>query len=478
MATERESEVYFQNKLPSSTIEGRANQIVEPDKNESKEQAKEALKDAGKGAFFSFVPIASLLGLMMLTVKANDGLGVFIKMAGIPFTIGGLAFDAIKFPFITGWTIGKLIEAGMHGIASVFKRSTHKDRQKDEVMKCFLKRFGDTIQLLISQNIVTIAEVDKMMSDYRNKVDSRGMGILCAMTILNTAYASRRLDNDSILLANGKILRRQDCPKGILEIFNEVIALKNTFRELGYHTKSNREISKLIIEYLPLLYRAIWIPGAKLTDKKLLDNARPGFMVPDERKIAIFDKIVELMRKTAKVSQDIKVFQKSSDDIKNTATNSISSMPDKFKQGVVLPEPEIVIIEEDKKQSESKNFLLDHETQEVITNAVIGSDGYPYNYETALRLQDNGKIERFYALFCAGGADKAVGDHEDLKIDPITCEEMTIPVIADDGYIYDETTVVHYITNKWRGFSHQPISGYIKCKDIDKWAIKNDTISI
>ena len=59
---------------------------------------------------------------------------------------------------------------------------------------------------------------------------------------------------------------------------------------------------------------------------------------------------------------------------------------------------------------------------------------------------------------------------EELHIDPITCNDIEYPVVANDGRVYDKTTVVNLINSKSVGVGGLVLKNYIECPNMSMWA--------
>ena len=226
---------YIEYHLPNENLKTVDIQNVPKPENPDNENANKYFKNAIIGIILS-APIITGLGLSIIFSSfgnnRDDNINSIARMLGIPIAIGGFIIDTIKFPFTITWSIGALMTSIFYRFKSLLTESTQIkqqiEQQIEEITLSFIHRFANTIQLLVVLHLETAETITDKFDNYKNGKDPSGLISLCVLTILNTAYASRRLSNSSILLANGKILYRIHCPKKYIDIFDSVLNVRNS----------------------------------------------------------------------------------------------------------------------------------------------------------------------------------------------------------------------------------------------------------
>lgn len=451
---------FITNNLPKPSNSTPEEQRFET-KNVDDEKANEALVIAKNFALAS-TPIITKIGLEMMFHSGHDdfGIGTVFRMLSLPVAVGGIVLDTIKFPITGTISLGALFWGTLLKIKSLFTKESHDKKQIKEITNSFMQRFGNTIRLLVGLKLETAESINESFQNYFKKHDNNGLEALCALTTLNTAYASRALSSDSVLLANGKVLHKKHCPKEGLEIFNLVVKVKNSLRQLGLHQKSNREATPMIIKWIPLLKSCL-----ESKDKISITDSFPDKMeVPDFETCNILDKIIRNLKQIGKNVVNKKPLDKNS---KYMHKSSLHGLPKEKKSP-----KELINANKSGNLSNVPSVFIDKKNKNEIFDAVVADNGYLYNRSTVRELLFTGDISRYYLLYSANGPKSLSVGHEDFKIDPITCEEIENLVICNDGRFYDRDTANDLIRAKLIGVGGILIENYIECPYFKSWPTK------
>lgn len=456
----KEVEIYVTDKLPQKPYHSNLQNQNTTTENKHKIKAEKAFK-LSKEAGFLTLPVLTGLGLTMLqSLFSNNksgmqgGIDTAIGMAGVPMTIGGFVIDVIKAPVTGSIAIGAFGYALLQKSLSWFTSTNTDENQINEITESFQQRFLSTIQILIALKIETEESITEKFEQLKNS-NPNGFMTLVAITILNSAYASRCCGKDTILLANGNILHKKHCPQSGIEIFNMIVELRNFLCDLDYNTKTNKETMPMIIKWLPIIKQALEDDSMEIEfSDESYDN---------------LNKCIYLLKKISKKIIKLKSITKNEDKLQDLSSDKIRKIPYKI---IATRKPyEVTSISTTTNSSNQEAvvpILYDYENKNIINDAVVGSNGYLYNKLSAIDLQKKNKISRFIKLYSAGGPMNPDKNSSELKIDPITCEEIKQTVIANDGRIYDLTTVLRLIQNKQIGMGGSIITDYIIC-DPKKW---------
>ena len=294
------------------------------------------------------------------------------------------------------------------------------------------------MKLLVTLGLETPESINNKLNEFKKDLKSKNFLSLCALTILNSAYASRRLSSDSILLANGKILYRTDCPKNCLDVFDITMKIKFFLRELGLDNKNNINSTLIITKWI--FYLKILLEN----DEFKLDDSISNVNETARRETSIIlVKLSSLLKNACKI-----ISYSNDEDLNELHDNSTDDIPKIIKV---------------------YNVLKDRATRQNITHAVIGDDGYLYNIETAEELIHKDVLKKYIVLHSGGGPTELDANSEDFMLDPISCEEIKNPVVANDGYIYNSSTCILLMQHKFNGIVSIPITFYIECPSILKW---------
>jgi hypothetical protein len=94
-----------------------------------------------------------------------------------------------------------------------------------------------------------------------------------------------------------------------------------------------------------------------------------------------------------------------------------------------------------------KMFVDSFDQLPISALAVVGPDGLIYDATRYASRNSGSHPKLAHALFaCRDESSSSQAywvDHEDLLVDPITCNEVLTAVVANDGFIYDATTFAH-----------------------------------
>jgi len=442
--------------------------------NRDNERANRALSNAATAAVMA-APITTAMGVAMMFNSGHDSWGInhVIRMLGVPVAIGGLVVDTAKLPFVGGYSIGSLFWGLILKTKSLFTRPDRDEQQTREIMESFAHRFANTMQLLVALKLETPETIVDKFNKYQKGENSQGLGALCALTTLNTAYASRGLSQPSILLANGKVLHQEHCPQKGLDIFNSVVDVRNLLRQLGLHRKSNREATPIVLQWVPIIKQA-------LED----DNYQIEIDVPIDTQ-EILMKIIVLLKKISRRATSQKQLKNTVESLHEQSLVSVQLVPQRVIISTVdresprqIPQesPQQIprespqqIPRESPQQIPSSLTFIDPETQETIVDAVIGNNGRLYNHSTAQTLIQTRRISHFVKFYSAGGPSNPRRDSEELSIDPITCNEIEHPVVGNDGRIYDRETALNLQHAGLVGVGGIVVTSYIECPNLSQW---------
>lgn len=331
-------------------------------------------------------------------------------LAGIPACLFGPVVDVAKLPILLAASGFKLAESGIYKIKSEIhdkqteSKKEHKIMEMGDLIESFRQRFLVTADLLIFMNLETIESINKKIEEKNKNLIS-----LFALTLLLTAFASRFLSEDNILMSNNRILQRSGCPKEGIEIFNQVAKLKKILVNAKFNQIPNEEASPIIKKYIPYIKTALDYP------------------------VKIVELEVELKEVDHDTSEIIKNVIRSLYDIRYEVETS-----GEVKQQVI-------------KSLNNEMILADRSTGFPLgDNVAVGKDGFLYNWR-------EDKKDTYFTKY--EGSLYATDPRK--FIDPITGEKIKLPVIANDGYMYNKDTIEtlqHYC-----GINGTPILGSIKC---------------
>jgi hypothetical protein len=235
------------------------------------DDAKGALKNAKEAAILS-LPLITKAGIDIFT--APKGGYIDFSGVGLVIAVGGIVIDTIKAPFFLAAATEEATRAGITKVASLLFEGSPIHEQEKRIFKSFLIRFRETASLLISLGLE-----DKDVLN--TKLANGDIEDLIALTLLHTAYASRRYKN-GLVLANENVLQREFCPEHSLVLFDKVMDLKNTINEalkLANINSSLSEVERQLEESRIVLQ---WI--------KLIKEGK--FIVIDDKKDATLDQIM------------------------------------------------------------------------------------------------------------------------------------------------------------------------------------------
>lgn len=405
-------------------------ELKKKDKGKMKKKAKESLEDAA--TFFGLsLPICTTMGFLLIA----EGIGGLVSrpkessimstirslmgILGIPLVIGGIIIDTVKAPITLTLSAVMLAKSGVYKAISLTEKSPDKE-QMDEIMESFKLRFCATANLLVLMELETVETLNKKI-----QLKNKEFISLCALTWLNTAFASRMIPDDAILFANGKILTRQECPSQGLEIFNYILQIKNLLVNIGLNQMDNIEASSIIREYVPIIKEALEHPTNELEEK--VNKMNP-----------YVKEIITALYNIGEKTNSQKQLQKNVSDIKKR-TNKSSQITTKILK--------------------SKCVLTDKKTGKLLgTHVVVGYDGFLYNAEEKSIF-----FTKYY-----GSTD---AKDSCIIIDPITGDKLVNPVIANDGRLYSKLTVARMISSKNRGLTGIVLTGFVECDPL-KWPYK------
>jgi hypothetical protein len=223
-----------------------------------------ALKNAKEAAILS-LPVITKAGVDMLTGPK----GGFIDFSGLGFIIavGGIVIDTVKAPFFLIGATEEAIRGGILKVASLALEGSPESEQEKRLFESFLTRLRETASLLVSLGLE-----DKNILN--NKLTNGDIEELVVLTLLHTAYASRRY-RDGLVLANGNVLDESYCPANGKVLFNKIMNLKNTINEAlalaHIHpslsgTEKQLEESRIVLQWIRLIKEGKIIAVAEKPD--------------------------------------------------------------------------------------------------------------------------------------------------------------------------------------------------------------------
>lgn len=445
-----------QNKSDISSIPEQK-EIV---KDKDGEKANDAFRIA-KSAGYVATPVITGMGLTMMFTAGNDQFGIshVIRLLGVPVAIGGIVIDTIKFPFAGTVSVGALIWGFLLKLKSLITKENPDIKQTKEIMNSFAHRFANTIQLLVALKLETPESINEKFQNFLKKNDSQGLEALCALTALNTAYASRALSSKSIILANGKVLHKKYCPSKGREIFDCVVKVRDLLRKLNFHKKSNREVTPVIIKWVPIIKECLQSKDISTKEHLMTSLSQPPNEFPSMEDFEMIDQIVYHLKNIGKNAIHEKPLKANATYIQQ---NSLHLIPSHLV-------PSTQTVQETNVSDTSACILLDHQTKQILSDAVVGSDGYLYNKSVAVNLLRQRRISRYIEFYSASGPTYPLAEHEELQLDPITCNNIEYPVVANDGRVYDRATAIYMINSKSIGVGGIVLENYIECPNMNLW---------
>jgi hypothetical protein len=397
--------------------------ITNEKKEKYKNKAKSDFESAGFAAMAT-LPVVTGTGIVMMFNGDKDRFGIsdMVRILGLPIAIGGIVIDTIKAPFTILGALAFALKGLKNGFISLFHHDKKVDYQTKEIIDSFFHRFGNTMQILVHLNLET---PESILAKMKSK-DTVQLSVLCALTTLNTAFASRYLNNNSILLSNGKILHKEHCPKDGLEIFNSVEKLKLVIKGIAPLMTNNKNASGFIMPWIPL------IKGI-LENKIKIEDAAKNL---SEQNLVYLKSIITTMTNVGELITDKKEFVKKIDSsLQSTSATQLQLQP-------IIDNKQIV--------------FLDVNNKDIVHPAVY-KDGLLYEYNSKSYCQKH-EIIKFY-------------HDQNLDIDPITTQKIKDAVIANDGHLYDLSTVQEYKSKGFRGFDGSIISHWIPCR-VEEWKFR------
>lgn len=439
--------------------------------------AKQAI-DASEEAALATLPVVSASGLGMMFFCSGDGGGRvshfddIIRLIGLPIFIGGIVIDSVKAPVTATFSLGALLWSGVLAFKSLFTSPPKHKKQYEEILESAVLRFANTLKLLVGMKLETAESIYAKLNEPWKEKKNRNMSIFIALTLLNTAFASRSLysslGNPMILLANGKLLYQEDCPEKGLVTFKLVRMMADTFRRAGYHNKTLQEVAPLITSVIPLF-------------KKELEKNTNSSVITTEEKFSekhlqvlqsqLFRELLANLKEAVKISMQVatKQLTKKEDMLQLYTQIQIASIPESVLRDASQSIHEVY--ENNQNESENKNKMRRRwvdKTGSVVRDAVVGSDSCLYDQRDAQLKVSLGSLSCFIRLHCAGGPYQASPDHEDTQIDHITTELLENCVIANDGHFYSKTTADNFIKGHFLGLGGVIITRYISV-DFKQW---------
>lgn len=430
-----------------------------PNPNPHYEKAKDDLSTAGTAAAM-MAPTFFIGGLcgMIDTSKDDQQRAARGKKDDVMTVLNALGFffsamavmaspvaDTIKLPIAATWSLGSLVRAGYRGIRGLFYKDPAIANQVADIAASFEQRLFQTMSILISLGVETKASL------YVRCKDKRKLSSLFAMTTLSTALGSRGLSSQRLVLANGFVLDRQNCPPVGLKIFDCVLSIRDDIRGFGFHNHSNQELIAMVMPWIPSMFDALDarkdLPGE--FDHR---NTQPGFLYVLS--------LVRNLNRIAKESTHFSFLNGAVDRIDWDGLDSVEKLSNQALGAFMEHQAE-------EKRMQAKGFK-DRLTGQPLTNAVMSINGFFYNKETL----DDDSVEnveelRPYILIRAGGGPLALVPSGELGLDPLYNTVMEKPVLADDGYFYDRATAERLIATprKMRVCGHVPITTFYACKE-------------
>jgi len=457
-------ESYLANNLPKAAHDGQQQQHQKQEiaqhlaDRKDRDETKEVFVLAGQSALMT-APVVTAAGIaMMFSPYSRSGHMDFtlcIRMLGVPVAIGGIVVDAVKLPVLATFSLGAALYGVGRWLKSLVVRPSDTETQKKEIMQSVARRFANTCQLLVSMQMETAHTIlDKIQQfqdvdlkeEKKNSDKKNGMAMLCGFTALNTAFASRRLDATCILLANGKVLFRNKCPSQGRPFFDAILRVRALLTRAGLDNKTNAQATPLMLEWLPLLKALLELQFA---DKETIesDNRIPV----DSNQRALILGLVREMHKAGLCAIGTSQLKKNEYAMSIAARETVHGVPhlapppvrDQI-EGVIRFDADTPVGSSSSSSSlcpapERKVFVDSHDRTKITSFPVVGEDGMIYDSARAASRKVVGQI--LYACRDeASSGNACYADHDDLRVDPITCNELVTPVVANDGFLYDAST--------------------------------------
>ena len=199
-----------------------------------------------KEALHAALPFVTGMGIQMMGDRG--GLISFAPL-GLPVALGGVIIDAIKAPICLTVAGEEALRGLLLKCFSFALENSPQEEQKDRIYKSFQLRLKATADLLIGLGLENKENIE-------NKLHSGAISDLIGLTLLNTAYASREL-KESLCLANGKTLSRENCPMAARRLFDEIMEIKSLLNAALHAAlpgkKSEEEEAKVVCHWIRLI---------------------------------------------------------------------------------------------------------------------------------------------------------------------------------------------------------------------------------
>jgi hypothetical protein len=404
-----------------------------------REAITDVFKEAGAAACL-MAPVVTATGIAMVFAPRSPSMymdfTVVERMLGVPVAIGGIVVDAVKLPVLATFSLGAALYGVGRWLKSLVIRPTDTETQSREIMQSAAIRFANTCKLLVAIQLETSGSIKSAIDTYQQAKcdqDKTGMLLLCAFTALNTAFASRRLPVDCILLANGKVLVRKACPSSGRAFFDAIVRLRHTLIHSvpAIQAQTNAQATPTLLHFIPQLHALLVASGGKINKAA----------APSETLLRLANDMT-LAGKCAVGSSQLRDYPYSMEHDARQAVDSVPAFIPENKDRLEENQGGVAAAAAAIAPVAVYRCLRDARTNKPITHQpIVQEDGLVYESASLTEAQQT-KGQLLYACRTETPAGQAFWDAEDddLRIDPITCDDMISPVIANDGFLYDATT--------------------------------------
>lgn len=230
------------------------------------------------------------MGIEMMLDKSNAQYA--LAPLGLPVAIGGIVIDTIKAPICIAIAAEEAARAGISKVLSLLFDGAPEENQSKRIFQSFILRMKQTAAILIALDL----EDEKNL---QTKLAAGNIEELVGLTLLHTAYASRHGLNE-LLLASGKSLSRNDCPKSGLHLYDTIMGLKQTIKDalilanpaLQFASDTHLEESRIVCQ---------WIKAIKAR-LEITQNDRPD---ATDKQLAIVNVIISQIKELQQIGMNM-----------------------------------------------------------------------------------------------------------------------------------------------------------------------------
>lgn len=258
-----------------------------------------------KAAAYVTLPVVAMSGITIMREGKNQVLD--LRPVGFPIFVGGVLIDTVKAPITATVAVEEGIRAGVTKLLSLIFEKDPTVSQIDRIFQSFLIRMRQAEMVLEKLGLEEPGVMEK-------KLKSGDIEDLVGYTLLLTAYVSRNAYS-GLMLANGTLLLRDDCPKEHLRLFDKINELKEAVKNALSLATINRYSDKEQQELEESAIVCDWIRLIK-AGKQIQANDKPEATT---EQIAAANKVIALI-----------------DDLKKFAMKTLPESPSKVANHVSI----------------------------------------------------------------------------------------------------------------------------------------------